>query len=82
MCGPRISSIIAGSAWRPIVSLHFPLAYSLDDFTETLRAFDKGTVRPGHMISETIGLHALPAMIEEMRGPHSHLKVQVAPNQV
>jgi threonine dehydrogenase-like Zn-dependent dehydrogenase len=62
------------------VSLHFPLAYSLDDVTETVRAFDKGTVRPGHMISETIGLHALPAMIEEMRGAHSHLKVQVAPN--
>jgi threonine dehydrogenase-like Zn-dependent dehydrogenase len=62
------------------VSLHFPLAYSTEDFAETVRAFDTGKVRPGDMISETIGLHDLPAMIEEMRGPHSHLKVQVAPN--
>ena len=62
------------------VSLYFPLAYSLDDVTETIRAFDAGTVRPGDMISETIGLDALPAMIEEMRGEHNHLKVQVAPN--
>lgn len=63
------------------VSLHFPLAYSLEDFTETIRAFDAGKVRPGDMVRATIGLAELPAMIETMRGPHEHLKVQVAPNQ-
>ena len=63
------------------VSLHFPLAYSIKDFTETIRMFDAGKVRPEAMVSATIGLDELPAMIEEMRGPHEHLKVQVAPNQ-
>jgi (R,R)-butanediol dehydrogenase/meso-butanediol dehydrogenase/diacetyl reductase len=62
------------------VSLHFPLAYSIEDFTETIRAFDAGTVRPESMVSDTIGLHDLPAMLEEMRGPHDHLKVLVDPH--
>jgi (R,R)-butanediol dehydrogenase/meso-butanediol dehydrogenase/diacetyl reductase len=62
------------------VSLHFPLAYSIEDFTETIRAFDAGKVRPEDMVSATIGLNELPAMIEAMRGPHEHLKVLVAPN--
>ena len=63
------------------VSLHFPLAYSIEDFAETIRAFDAGTVRPGDMVSATIALDELPAMLETMRGPHEHLKVQVVPNQ-
>ena len=79
MCTAPDTVLPAFAVFRE-VSLHFPLAYSTEDFTETIRAFDKGKVRPGDMISETIGLHALPAMIEEMRGAHSHLKVQVAPN--
>jgi len=62
------------------VSLLFPLAYSIEDFRETIRAFDAGTVRPEIMISETIALDALPDMLEELRGPNSRLKVQVAPH--
>lgn len=64
------------------VSLHFPLAYSVNDVIETIRAFDAGSVRVADMVSNVIGLDALPAMIEEMRGPHDHLKVQVAPNEL
>ena len=62
------------------VSLHFPLAYSIEDFTETIRTFDAGKVRPEHMVSKVIGLDEFPAMLEAMRGPHEELKVQVAPN--
>ncbi len=62
------------------VSVHFPLAYSQEDFVETIRAFDAGTIRPGDMVTSTIGLDDLPPLFEEMRGRHSHLKVQVAPN--
>jgi threonine dehydrogenase-like Zn-dependent dehydrogenase len=62
------------------VSLHFPLAYALDDVEQTIRAFDSGTVAVGEMVSKTISLAELPAMIHEMRGEHDHLKVQVAPN--
>jgi hypothetical protein len=31
------------------------------------------------MVSEMMPLSALPALIEEMRGHHSHHKVQIAP---
>lgn len=79
MCTVPDSVIPAFSTFKE-VSLHFPLAYSIEDFTETIRAFDAGKLRPETMISETIGLHQFPAMLEKMRGPHSHLKVQVDPN--
>lgn len=79
MCSVPDTVIPAFNTFRE-VSVHFPLAYSIDDLVETIRAFDGGEVRPEDMVSETIGLHDLPAMIEEMRGPHDHLKVQVAPN--
>ncbi len=62
------------------ISLHFPLGYSIEDFAETVRAFEADDVRPDSMVSDTIALDELPEMIEEMRAPHSHLKVQVDPN--
>ncbi|MEO6716278.1 MAG: alcohol dehydrogenase catalytic domain-containing protein [Novosphingobium sp.] len=80
MCSMPESIVPAVSTFKE-VSLHFPLAYSIEDFTETIRAFDAGKVRPEEMVSTTIGLDELPDMIETMRGPHEHLKVQVAPNQ-
>lgn len=80
MCTTPDPVIPAMSTFKE-VSLHFPLAYSIEDFTETVRAFDAGTVRPETMISDTIALDALPAMLEELRGPHPHLKVQVDPNR-
>ncbi|MCX7864017.1 MAG: alcohol dehydrogenase catalytic domain-containing protein [Novosphingobium sp.] len=63
------------------ISLHFPIGYSAEDFTETLRAFDAGSIRPEAMVSTTIALDELPAMIEEMRGPNAHLKVMVDPHR-
>jgi len=61
------------------VSLHFPVGYATEDFIETIRAFDADTIRPETMVSEVAPLAALPALIEEMRGPHAHHKVQVTP---
>lgn len=63
------------------VSMFFPIAYSGEDFTETVRAFDAGTIRPEVMVTETMELSRLPALIEEMRGEHSHLKVQIVPER-
>jgi threonine dehydrogenase-like Zn-dependent dehydrogenase len=62
------------------VTLVFPLAYTAEDFTETIRAFDAGRIRPRVSVSETLPLSALPALMEEMRGPNYRLKVQIAPN--
>lgn len=61
------------------VSLHFPVAYAVEDFVETIRAFDQGAIRPETMVSEVVELSDLPALMEEMRGEHSHQKVQVVP---
>jgi len=63
-------------------TFHFPLGYSVEDFAETLRAFDADRLRPELMVSEVAPLSALARTIEEMRGPgNPHHKVQIAPNQ-
>jgi threonine dehydrogenase-like Zn-dependent dehydrogenase len=62
------------------VSLHFPIGYSFEDFTETIRTFDAGSFRPQDMVSSTISLEQLPGVMEELRGAHSHLKVMVDPH--
>lgn len=80
MCTAPDPVLPAFNAFRE-VSLHFPLSYSPQDFIETLRAFDAARIRPEVMVSEMLPLAALPALIEEMRGSHSHLKVQIAPGR-
>lgn len=59
--------------------LIFPLGYTIGEFTETIDAFEADAVHPELMVSDVIGLDALPATIEAMRGPHNHLKVHVNP---
>jgi (R,R)-butanediol dehydrogenase/meso-butanediol dehydrogenase/diacetyl reductase len=78
MCSAPDTIVPAFGSFRE-VSIHFPLAYSRTDLVETIRAFDSGTASPDAIVSTTIGLFDLPAMIERMRGPHDHMKVQVAP---
>ncbi|MDG2003800.1 MAG: alcohol dehydrogenase catalytic domain-containing protein [Novosphingobium sp.] len=62
------------------ISLHFPIGYSFEDFTETIRTFDAGTFKPEDMVSDTIALDQLPEMLDAMRTPHTHLKVMVDPH--
>jgi (R,R)-butanediol dehydrogenase/meso-butanediol dehydrogenase/diacetyl reductase len=61
------------------VTLAFPVSYTTEDFIETIRSFDADKVRPEVMVAETISLARLPGVLDEMRGHHSHLKVQVDP---
>ena len=61
------------------VTMVFPVGYSTEDFNDTVRAFDAGKIRPEAMVTETVELARLPALIEEMRGPNDHLKVQIVP---
>jgi threonine dehydrogenase-like Zn-dependent dehydrogenase len=79
MCSAPDPILPAMATFRE-ATLHFPLAYGFEDFTETIRAFDAGTVSPDSMISSTIALDALGATLDEMRGRHDHLKVQVDPH--
>lgn len=62
------------------VRLQFSLAYSEAEFAETARAFDAGGVRPEILVSEVVGLDALPAIFERMRTGGGGLKVQVDPS--
>lgn len=62
--------------------LLFPRAYTVDEFAETARAFDAGRIRPEIMVSDTIGLDALPGMMEALRGGRRKaLKVHVDPGR-
>jgi len=67
-------------AWKEVRML-FPLGYTIQEFDETLRAFDADEVHPDLMVSDIISLHELPDTIERMRGEHSYLKVQVDPKR-
>lgn len=78
MCVVNDQVLPAFNAFRE-ATLHFLLAYSPQDFIETIRQFDADTIRPELMVSEVLPLDALPALLEEMRGPHNHQKVQIAP---
>ena len=62
------------------VRLVFPLAYSVNDFEMTARAFDADNVNPAFMVSETIALEALPDAFERLRAGTKSLKIQVDPS--
>jgi threonine dehydrogenase-like Zn-dependent dehydrogenase len=79
MCVVGDPIVPAFNAFRD-ATLHFPVAYTPEDYIETIRAFDADRMRPGVVVTETIPLAGVPALIEEMRGPHGHLKVQIVPN--
>jgi len=78
MCTVHDPVVPAFSAFRE-VSLHFPICYTPEDFAETLNAFDADEIRPEIMVSEVFGLDDVPSLIEQMRGPHDHLKIQIDP---
>ncbi len=79
MCTVGDPVLPAFNAFRD-VTMHFPVSYTTEDWIETIRSFDGGEVPGGIMVSETMPLAGLPGLIEEMRGAHSHQKVQIVPN--
>ncbi|WP_156681283.1 zinc-dependent alcohol dehydrogenase [Sphingomonas profundi] len=72
-------TIAFGAAIGKQVTLRFSLAYTLGDFRAVVDALDAGHVEPLAMQGETIGLGALPAKIEAMRGGRVAGKVMVDP---
>ena len=62
--------------------LLFPRAYTVEEFERTARAFDAGALDPDIMVSDTIALEELPAVMEELQsGSRKYLKVHVDPFQ-
>lgn len=79
LCAVADPVVPAFNAFKEI-SFFFPIAYSPEDFTETIRAFDAGAIHPRLMVTEVLPLTELPQLIEDMRRPNKHLKVQIVPN--
>jgi (R,R)-butanediol dehydrogenase/meso-butanediol dehydrogenase/diacetyl reductase len=78
MCGQAEPVIAAAGAFKDL-KLVFPIAYSVDEFVETARAFDAGLVRPDVMVSDVIPLSAVPDAIEALRQGRQSRKIQVDP---
>jgi threonine dehydrogenase-like Zn-dependent dehydrogenase len=78
MCPVSDTVLPAFNTFREI-SLYFPLAYAAEDFTATIREFDRGTVRPEAIVSQVAPLDRVPAVLEDLRGAHGQQKVQIAP---
>lgn len=77
MCQVAEPILPVASAFKE-VRLLFPLAYSYDEFVETVRAFDADPTTAAAMVSDVIALTALPAAIADLRsGARKSLKVQV-----
>jgi len=76
---PHMAQFIPLMGLYKEVRIQFSMAYSVDDFRETVKAFDSGSVEPRHMIQDTICLNDVPDTLESMRKPHPHCKVMVDP---
>jgi 2-desacetyl-2-hydroxyethyl bacteriochlorophyllide A dehydrogenase len=61
------------------VDLRFAMTYGRRDFEQSIEAFDAGAIEPSAMITDTIGLEALPTTFESLRSRTHHCKVQVNP---
>jgi (R,R)-butanediol dehydrogenase/meso-butanediol dehydrogenase/diacetyl reductase len=61
------------------ITIIFSMAYTIHEFHEVLRQLQSGAVDPRPLVTETIGLAALPAMIDSMRKGAAQTKVQVDP---
>lgn len=61
------------------VRMIFPVGYTVDEFLETARTFDRDGFHPAFSVSNTIALDALPATIEALRAGHDRGKTLVDP---
>lgn len=71
--------VVPGLATYKQVRMIFSMAYTLPEFEEVVRSLDQGHVEPRQMLSDTIALDDLPAMIDTLRNGGNQTKVQVAP---
>jgi threonine dehydrogenase-like Zn-dependent dehydrogenase len=72
-------SVVPAIATFKQIRLLFSMAYTVAEFEEVARTLDRGHLEPRKMITETVGLAALPATIEGLRTNATQIKVQVEP---
>jgi (R,R)-butanediol dehydrogenase/meso-butanediol dehydrogenase/diacetyl reductase len=68
-----------GPAVLKEASLHFVLAYEKRDFTRTVELLDRGRIEPAKMVTDRIGLEAVPAAFAALEHPAHQGKVLVRP---
>ncbi|WHO41045.1 alcohol dehydrogenase catalytic domain-containing protein [Sphingobium sp. AP49] len=69
--------VIPAIASYKCVSLQFAVGYRMAEFLYIADQMDKGHVDPGAIVSRTIGLSDLPAMLATLRQPNAETKVHV-----
>jgi threonine dehydrogenase-like Zn-dependent dehydrogenase len=71
--------VVPGIATFKQAKITFSLAWTLPEFQYCVDILDAGHVEPRHMVTNNIGLDAVPDMIETLRQSHNETKVHVAP---
>lgn len=61
------------------IDLRFVLGYTPAEFRQTLHLLAEGTVRPGPMITGTVGLDGVDAAFHALADPETHAKVLIDP---
>jgi len=60
-------------------TVHFVLAYEMADFRYSVDMLSQGRIDPAPMVTDRIGLAAVPAMFETLAAPTTQAKVLIAP---
>jgi threonine dehydrogenase-like Zn-dependent dehydrogenase len=61
------------------LSLHFALAYGVDEFAGALRALAEGEIDASPMITGSVDLDGVPGAFEALAHPDDHVKILVEP---
>jgi len=61
------------------LTLHFALAYGVDEFAGALRALAEGDIDVSAMITGTVDLDGVPGAFEALARPDEHVKIVVEP---
>lgn len=69
----------AAAAGSREITLKFPVLYTLDDYRTVLAALDSDAVQLRGMVTQTVGLAAMPSTFEALRQPGTQCKVMFDP---
>ena len=63
------------------LQLLFPQLYTRGEFEMSVNVLDAGAVEPRQMVTDVIGLEAVPDMFESLRTSPRQCKVMISPFQ-
>ncbi len=77
-CGAPDPISPAMATWKR-ATIKFSFGYSLSEFQHCVDVLDRGAVEPRMMVTETVGLDALPEVFESLRSGSAQTKVHIDP---